>query len=462
MKVARPPGYQWAPLDLDTDPVPGDPTAVSQESAHLSGVAKTITDQITALRKIGSGGTDEVLKGKYADKLRSSANSLADQLGKIVGRYHTASSALSDYVPDLEHAQSMSLTALSDATGPAAQLSSLNGQTLPTGQNLTPAQSKQISDHKTALGKAQGALGDAKALLGKATSLRDSSASHCASRIHSAADDSMKDHWSLWGSIKDWVSAHAGWIKTICTILEVVGTILAVAAFILAQFVPGLDVLVDVLAGIAFGATLAAMLGRLVLASTGNGSWWDFGVDALSCLSFGTGRLLGAGLEAVAEGSEETARGLIAGERGLMLLKGEQTLSKAADLFDDQALCRITVKFMAKVDELVPDLAQAPESVSRLKWALSLGGFGDDAKNFARIYSVAARFPGTVADSTEMAEQFVKIMGISSGIAGGIGAFSLAGGGIVLGPHQDDPWVSLRIPDVSQWYDSTFEVPTGG
>ncbi|HEY4703519.1 MAG TPA: hypothetical protein VIH64_16605, partial [Streptosporangiaceae bacterium] len=123
--MGRPPGYQWEPLGLDTDPVPGDPTAVSQEAAHLADVAKTISDQITALRKIGDGGADEVLKGHYADKIRSSANGLAGQLGKIVGRYQKASSALNDYVPDLEHAQSMSLTALDEAAGPASQLSSL-------------------------------------------------------------------------------------------------------------------------------------------------------------------------------------------------------------------------------------------------------------------------------------------------------------------------------------------------
>jgi len=50
--MGRPPGYQWQPLGLDADPVPGDPQAISQEAQHLLSVANTIASQITALRKI--------------------------------------------------------------------------------------------------------------------------------------------------------------------------------------------------------------------------------------------------------------------------------------------------------------------------------------------------------------------------------------------------------------------------
>ena len=436
--MARPPGYEWQPLGLDSDPVPGEPTAVSQEAAHLAGVAKTISDQVTALNKIASGGTNEVLKGQYADKIRSAASDLSGQLGKVVGRYQKASSALNDYVPDLESAQSMSLTALHQASGPSSQLSSLSGQQLPTGSNLTAAQQQQVTDHKNAVTKAQGALSDAKALLGKATSLRDHSASTCASKIHSASDDSMKDHWSLWGAIKSAVHAAAGWIKTICTILEVIGAILAVVAFILAQFVPGLDVLVDALVMAAFFTTLAATSGRLLLAATGNGSWWDFAVDAFACLTFGGGRLLGTAVRAIAEGGEETAQGFIAGQRALNVLCGS--------------------------DELVPDLAKLPEEIPELKPALSLGALSKEANAFKSIFSVSTRFAGSAADNLDQARTIVKMMGGLAGVGGGAGIFSLAGGGIALGPDADNPSINLQLPihSFTNWYVNTFEKPTGG
>lgn len=436
--MGRPPGYEWQPLGLDTDPVPGEPTAVSQEAAHLASVAKTITDQVAALNKIASGGTNEVLKGNYADKIRSAASDLSGQLGKVVGRYQKASTALNDYVPDLESAQSMSLTALHQAAGPSSQLSSLSGQQLPTGSSLTTAQQQQVTDHKNAVTKAQGALNDAHTLLGKATHLRDQSASTCAGKIHTASDDSMKDHWSLWGAIKSAVHAAAGWIKTVCTILEVIGVVLAIVAFIIAQFIPGLDVLVDALVMAAFFTTLAAAGGRLVLAATGNGSWWDFAVDAFACVTFGGGRLLGTALKAISEGGEATAKGFIAGQRALNTLM--------------------------KVDDIVPDLEKLPEELTQLKPLASLGALSDEANAFKSIISVSTRFAGSAADNLGQARTIIKLMGGLAGVGGGAGAFSLAGGGIVLGGDEESPLVNLQLPihGFTNWYTNTFEKTTGG
>jgi hypothetical protein len=46
--MGRPAGYQWRPLGLDSDPVPGDPAQISQEAQHLASVASQITDQVAA------------------------------------------------------------------------------------------------------------------------------------------------------------------------------------------------------------------------------------------------------------------------------------------------------------------------------------------------------------------------------------------------------------------------------
>ena len=75
--MGRPPGYQWEPLGLDSDPVPGDPGRISQEAAHLASVAKEISDQVARLHKLAQGGTDGALKGQYADKIHSSSKDLA-------------------------------------------------------------------------------------------------------------------------------------------------------------------------------------------------------------------------------------------------------------------------------------------------------------------------------------------------------------------------------------------------
>ena len=93
--MGRPPGYQWQPLGLDADPVPGDPQAISAEAAHLLSVARTITGQIAAMRKIAS---DETEVGQHAEKIRSTAGSLAGSLQAVAIRYTKVSSALSGWV----------------------------------------------------------------------------------------------------------------------------------------------------------------------------------------------------------------------------------------------------------------------------------------------------------------------------------------------------------------------------
>jgi hypothetical protein len=113
--MGRPPGYQWQPLGLDDDPVPGDPQKISEAAAHLCSVAQTVNGQVAALRKIASDGTEV---GQHADKIRSSARSLIGSLQAAAIRYSQVSSALSGWVPDLEEAQSLSLQALNQAEGP--------------------------------------------------------------------------------------------------------------------------------------------------------------------------------------------------------------------------------------------------------------------------------------------------------------------------------------------------------
>ena len=58
--MGRPPGYQWEPLGLDSDPVPGDPGRISEEAAHLASVAKQISQQVARLHKLAAGGAGSI------------------------------------------------------------------------------------------------------------------------------------------------------------------------------------------------------------------------------------------------------------------------------------------------------------------------------------------------------------------------------------------------------------------
>ena len=146
--------------------------------------------------------------------------------------------------------------------------------------------------------RAQSELDAAQAVLARAVGLRDTQAAYWAAKINQASDDSLTDHESLWGEIAggfdELVGAVAWEIRDVSTVLEVIATVAGIAAFIIAQFVPGLDVAVDALVLGAFLATGVAAGGRAALAASGNGSWRDFAFDAIALVSFGVGR--GAGL----------------------------------------------------------------------------------------------------------------------------------------------------------------------
>ncbi|MGD0069373.1 MAG: hypothetical protein ABSB76_38875, partial [Streptosporangiaceae bacterium] len=238
--MGRPPGYQWQPLGLDADPVPGDPQAIGQEVQHLVSVANTIASQITALRKIASDNTET---GQHADKIRSSASSLAGSLQVAEARYRKVSSALKGWVPELEQAQSLSIRALNEAEAPYARL----GQAviLPSGPGLSAAEKEEVASYHASVQRSQDQLNAAKALLTRATGLRDTKGAYYASKINQASDDSLTDHESLWGDITgdfDRLVGDVSWeLRDVCTGLEILATAATVIAFALAQFVPGVD-----------------------------------------------------------------------------------------------------------------------------------------------------------------------------------------------------------------------------
>jgi multidrug efflux pump subunit AcrA (membrane-fusion protein) len=464
--MGRPADYEWKPLDYDIDPVPGDPTRITDEANHLSSVASQITSQVATLRKIAG---DNVECGQHAEVIRSSAGDLADQLDKVVGRYQKVSSALKGWIPDLEKAQSWSLQALNQAEGPYKQLNQTVA--LPSGNKLTAQQKQDIQNYHTAMNKAQGELDAAKTLLHKATKLRDDSGSHCAGVIKSACDDSMKDSW--WDKFKNWVSQYAGIIKDICTVLEIIATILAIVAL----FIPGLDIIV--ILGIA--ATALALVGRTMLAATGNGSWFDVALDAFALLTFGMGKVVGSLMKGAFESTEAVAKGLIQAERDASVLgKAGNLLGKLSDAVENSSVLKSAVtgldrlglgkfgdgiasvagKFSGIVDKagvglleraspsLEKTLATVSEDVKPLETAL-YGGEKESLLMSRNMAAIASRFPES-PEIAQLSGKFSTLTNIQRGIFGTATAVDqwdkLVGGFSWYGQNGETPIASAHIP----------------
>lgn len=298
--MARPAGEQWQPLGWDTDPVPGDPQEISAEAAHLARVAQDITGQVAALRKISADG---VQIGQSPEAIRSAAQTLAGDLAKVAVRYQKVAAALRGWSPELEQAQRMSVQALDAAEIPYARLR--QQAILPAGSNLTAVQQQEVAAYHAAMRRAQDELDAARALLGRAISLRDTEAAYYQAKIDDASHDSLADSW--WDHVENWVDHHARLLSDICNTLEWVATGLAIAALIFSG--------VGILVVLGVAATALALAGRTLLAATGNGSWFDVGLDAVSLLAFGSGKWAGRMMEETFETASDTADGIIEAER---------------------------------------------------------------------------------------------------------------------------------------------------
>ena len=98
-------------------------------------------------------------------------------------------------------------------------------------------------------------------------------------------------------------------------ILKVIGyivTVLAIAALVIALFIPVLNVaalalLVTVLEYASVAGTMALLIGHSALATTGDGSWLDVGLDIAALATFGAGKALSSAAEGTVRGAQAVA-----------------------------------------------------------------------------------------------------------------------------------------------------------
>ena len=288
--------YDWSPLGLGSDPVPGDPEAVSAESRRLGQTAQELRAQITMLQQIAG---DTTLKGEYAGTMRAHAQQLSQDLGKVATRYESVADATGQWSGDLAEAQATSLTALRMAEGPYEQLLRLQAPTQPPASATPAAQRQYAADqqhYQQAQSSAQAAVSDAQRLLGQVTGDRDTAGATAAAKISSASHDSLADSW--WDQFKQMISSIASNLKTVATVIGYIATACAILAVILT----GPLALVFLL--LAGGLLLTELGVHTILAATGNGSWADVGLDVFALATLGYGATLDAGAETL----EETAR----------------------------------------------------------------------------------------------------------------------------------------------------------
>lgn len=290
----------WAPL-TGGDPVPGDPEQVSRTATRCRNTAAEIRDQAAALRRLASADGWEA---EAAVMFRAAAVDTATKLDQAHHRYDEVAGALRCYAPALDAAQASSLRALQAAQAAEADARAA-AVAQPTGELPPDATDEQRRARTGAVRRAEAAADDADARLAAARRLlddavagRDDAAEAAARRINAAIDhDGLKD--SRWERFKNWVHDNAGWISVVSDVLSWIAT----GLFVLALFIPGVNLITWAIVGL----TLLALAGHSLLAASGEGSWVDVGIDVFALATFGAGRLLGGGAKAATAASRTAA-----------------------------------------------------------------------------------------------------------------------------------------------------------
>lgn len=271
----------WSPLDHDSDPAPGDPGEIEQESLHYRNVANRISNQVDRLRRLAN--PDEALKGDYTESLQEACEELAGHLERAHGRFETVGNELSRLHPELETAQTKTKTALESAAAAQGEVDAVNGEDHSSLDMLDPDNAEAQAAGKKLAG-ANDALDDAKQDCRNAVAAYGTVAHDVARKIKDASDDDMKD--GRFEGIKSWVKDHADLLRNISTWLGRIVLVLAVLIILLSN-PAGWVILAAV---IAAGLLLAV---DAALAWAGEGSWADVAFDVLGVATLGTGALVG-------------------------------------------------------------------------------------------------------------------------------------------------------------------------
>lgn len=466
----------WSPL-AGSDPVPGDPAGIAAEAAHLKGVAEQIAGQVAVLRKIAASQSDE--KGQHAGKLQSAASDTAGQLDKVTGRYQQTAAALQAWVPELEYAQAQSLKALAQAQDAHARQQAHQPVQRPPGKEVTHQQQHDDQARARAYNQASADLAAAKSMLDDAVGHRDAKASEAAAKIESAVGADA-DSWleSMWADVKSFTDRYAWLIKDICTVLEVVATVLAVVAL----FIPGLNLLV--LAGIAL--TALALVGRALLAATGNGSWFDVGMDVLALATFGLGSgaraigLIGRGLARSTTAAKAATEVAETASRGQLLRDAEPVLNGFRSFITHDGSAELNGLARAGLKEVYHSIAEQAPKLPEFQ-PLGRGGVTAAFSKANMVAGLKTAWPRITAGGTEelrttgrtldwigghypqvdvsSAGRWFSAARINSGAGIYVPALHTAAAGVVIqGPDGSTP-VDAKIPVVGEAYANTVDGP---
>ncbi|MBF4161472.1 hypothetical protein [Nocardioides acrostichi] len=288
----------WSPLDMGSDPTPGDAATVLAAGKHYTEVADAIE---LASRRLKELAENPDMKSEAVEKFRGKATTVSTNVSKAETRYRETGEALTTYATELQAAQEDADAALKSAVCARDDHEAANTQLSSARDDLRHGESEN------ACRPADQAPRDLSHLIQRVSCLNDQ-CSAAASDLtdakekaetakQDAKDAADKARRAIEDVVEDSELNDSTWDKVanvLSKIADIAGAIAAIAG-ILALVVGWIPIigqaLAAVLGAIALIAGIISLLCNVALLVGGKGSWADVIMDAVGVLSFGIGRV---------------------------------------------------------------------------------------------------------------------------------------------------------------------------
>lgn len=272
-------------------PLGGDVAGIRGHASRYSSTARAVSDAVEMLQAVIDASAQET--SEAVEALAGTIGDTKTYLSRIRERYEVAGSALATFADELEQAQQQAASAIS-AHDDAQRRHTYAQRNLSeareaTRQTVDPGELAEATDaarrYSSLSTTAATDLSQAQAAYDAAVERVQRAGDTAASTIsQTVSSDELND--SAWDNVLDWVNQNAEWLKVVKDVLTIVTAIVGV-----------LSIFFPVLAPIALGLAVVSMGLSFLLASSGDGSWFDFALDAIGVLTFGVGTAALAGIK---------------------------------------------------------------------------------------------------------------------------------------------------------------------
>lgn len=344
--------YDWTPLGLNSDPVPGEPSVLTAQVKKYRDIASNIQNGATSLSAIVN---DYASQSDFIEEFAFQAEEVIGRIKKAKTKYSGFADAVESYIGPLSTARQDSYNLLMAARSASDDLATAEywrrhyqTEYWEAEEGDRPAIQKDIDRYEDDAADARALITSNSDELWAILSRCQAAAEAAASAIEETGDASGIND-SAW--VQFW-EEYGGWIDGALTVLAVVAAIVLVVALC----IPGVNVAVIALIGaISLGIAIATALNAWLQVSAGTKSITDAIIEtALALIPFGIGKIIKPAAAVVQAAMRAGKPAMIASSQALHIsgVTGPVAAARIAELVAKATPAQWLKPLLGSADEL--------------------------------------------------------------------------------------------------------------